>query len=506
MQENTNKAIAVNTAILYIRMGVLIVCSLFTTRFALQALGVNDFGLFNVVGSVITFVAIINTTMVRTTNRFIAVSIGKGEIEDTSRIFNVSLVVHVAIAFITTIIAFPVGDWYIHRFIHYNGLIENAYMVFHITITGSILSFIAVPFQGLLTAKENFVVFCSVDMISHILKLTAAYLMLFFFDDKLFFYASTQAVLTAIPSLLYWIYCHKYYKEITKWKIIRDRKLYREMLGFSGWVGFGALATVAKAQAAQLLVNAFFNTVMNAALGVANTINHFIMMFASNITTPMAPQITKSYSAGDINRCNKLLIMSTKFSFLLMLLVSSPFFSDIDWILQLWLGNVPPYASAFTILLVLDALIASFNSGITNIIFANGKIAFFQITINTINLLSVIGAFIALKMGAPVYSVFIVYIIFTTIKILFNQLSLKRVGGFKFMTLFYKSYLPSILVSLFYVPILFVKIPMHPLTHMSIVFIYLCFIVLFVGLKKNEREYIKSILIKAYYKKKNENY
>lgn len=490
MQENTNKAIAVNTVVLYVRLAITVLCSLFITRFALQALGVDDFGLFSVVGSVITLVAIINTIMIATSHRFIAVAIGKGDLEDANKIFNVCLVIHIAIAVLTAIIAIPVGEWYIHRYINYNGPIENALMVYLFSITASIISFLSVPYNGLLTAKEKFIVFCGVDILSHILKLGAAILMLYFFENKLLFYAGTQAFLTAYPTVVFMIYCNKHFHDITSWKLVRDSKYYKEMLSFSGWVSFGALATVGKAQGAQLLVNAFFNTVMNAALGIANTINQFIIMFANNVTQPMAPQLTKSYASGDISRCNTLLIMSVKYSFLTMLIVSSPFFSDIDWILQLWLGEIPQYASVFTKLLVLDALVGTFNYGISNVVFANGKISFFQITINLMNILSVVVAYFCLKVGLDVNTVFYSYILFSLFKILFCQISLRRIGGFSFLTLFRGAYLPSILTCLLYVPILFVQMGLHPLAHMILVELYLCIIVFFVGFQKKERQYI----------------
>lgn len=497
MQENTNKTIAVNTVILYARLAITVLCSLFITRFALRALGVDDFGLFSVVGSVITLVAIINTIMIATSHRFIAVAIGKGDLAEANKIFNVCLIIHIAIAALTAIIAIPVGEWYIHRYINYNGPIENALMVYHFSIIASIISFLSVPYNGLLTAKEKFIVFCGVDILSHILKLGAAILMLYFFENKLIFYAITQALLTAYPTVVFMIYCNKHFHDITSWNLVRESKYYKEMLGFSGWVSFGALATVGKAQGAQLLVNVFFNTVMNAALGIANTINQFIIMFANNVTQPMAPQLTKSYASGDLSRCNKLLIMSVKYSFLTMLVVSSPFLSDIDWILQLWLGEIPPYASVFTKLLVLDALVGTFNSGISNVVFANGKISFFQITINLMNILSVVVAYFCLRNGLDVNTVFYSYILFSLFKILFCQISLRRIGGFDFWSLFRGAYLPSILTCLLYVPILFVKTGLHPLIHMIIVAFYLCVLVFFVGFQKNERQYICQMAVKA---------
>ena len=500
MQENTNKAIAINSFILYIKMVVTTICSLFTTRFALQALGVDDFGLFSVVGGVISFVAVINTIMLSTTNRFIAVAIGKKDGAEINKVFNVCLLVHVAIAIITAIVALPVGEWYIHNFVNYNGPIENALMVYRLCILGSVLSFVSVPYNGLLMAKERFVVFSSVDILSHLLKLGAAVLLLFYFEKKLLFYASTQALLTALPTLVYWLYCSKVYPSYVKWRIVKETVLYKKMFGFSGWIGYGAIATIGKNQGSQLLVNAFFNTAMNAALGVANTINGFITMFSHNITHPMAPQITKSFAAGDMKRCNQLLVMSTKFAFLSMLLISSPFFSDMDWILQLWLGRVPEYASLFAKLLVLDALISTFNAGIANIVFAHGKIAFFQLTVHTSKLVAILVAYFVLKTGASAHFIFFVYIAFSVLNVVFIQIALHRVGGFSFWTLAKESYIPSLVVAALYAPLLCIPMYLPPLLHMIIVFACLCVLVLFIGFKKNEREYLLIFLQRTFSK------
>ena len=497
MKENTNKAIAVNSVILYVKMAVTTLCSLFTTRFALAALGVDDFGLFSVVGGVISFVAVVNTIMLSTTNRYIAVAIGKGDDAEVNRVFNVCLVVHIVIAVLTAIVAFPLGDWYIHRFVNYNGPIENALTVYRLCILGSIFAFVSVPYNGLLMAKERFIVFSSVEILSHLLKLGASALLLYFFKKKLLFYAGAQALLTALPTLVYWFYCSKVYPSFVKWRFVKESTLYKEMIGFSGWIGYGAIATIGKNQGSQLLVNAFFNTAMNAALGVANTINGFITMFSHNITHPMAPQITKSYAAGDLKRCNQLLVMSTKFAFLSMLLISSPFFSDMDWILQLWLGRVPEYASLFAKLLVLDALISTFNAGIANVVFAHGKIAFFQLTVHTSKLVAIMVAFFVLKAGGTAYSIFFVYIAFSVLNVVFIQIALHRVGGFSFWKLAKESYLPSLIVAGLYTPVLFIPVNIHPLIHMVIVLLYLSGLVLFVGFKKSERHYLIKALKQA---------
>ena len=185
VSENTNKAIAVNTIILYVRLGITLICGLLTTRFALQALGVVDFGLTSVVGSIIIFINIVNTTMLGASNRFIAASIGRGHVDDINKTFNVNFVIHIFIAVLTLILALPTGYWYIHHFINYDGPISNAWMVFLISMIGSAVSFIGVPYNGVMLARERFLAFCITDVFFTLFKLLMTYLLLYHFSDKL---------------------------------------------------------------------------------------------------------------------------------------------------------------------------------------------------------------------------------------------------------------------------------------------------------------------------------
>ena len=185
MEENTNKAIIINTIILYIRLAIVTICGLLTTRFALKALGAENYGLFSVVGGVISFMALFNTIMLSTSNRFIATAIGKKNECLINETFNVNLLIHFGIAIITAIIAFPLGDWYIINHVNFNGDIELAVNIYNITIIGSIISFIGVPYHGLMLAKERFLIFSIIDIVSHLLKLCGALLIVYYFVQSM---------------------------------------------------------------------------------------------------------------------------------------------------------------------------------------------------------------------------------------------------------------------------------------------------------------------------------
>lgn len=501
MQENTNQAIVLNSILMYARMGINTILSLLITRYALQALGVNDFGLFSVLGSIISFMSIFNTIMLSTCNRFLTVAIGKGDLPSIRKSFNINLTIFVGCALLLLIVGLPIGDWYVKNKVNYNGPIENALMVFYFSVIGSIISTIATPFNGLLMAKERFSVFCIVDVIMHIIRLAGVISLLFFFENKLFVYTLTQAITIALPAIIYYYYCHSKFPEIVTLELVKDKEAYIEVFSFSGWVAYGAVATVVRNQAASLLINRFFNTIMNSALGIANSINVYVTMFANSLTQPMQPQITKSYSIGNKERTDELLIMSTKFSFLIMLLIGTPFFVSSEWILKLWLGEVPPYAAAFTVLLIIDNIVMSFNSGLSIMLFADGRIALYQVVVNSLRVLSVFVAYLALRRGVEPYALFFTYILFSIIIVIATQWCLYKTIHYNNRKLIRGSYVPSIVVLLLLLPVIMViPVSIHPLLRIILTISYLIIIEIYVGLNIKERTYLLNNVKKIFHK------
>lgn len=500
MQENTNKAIFINSIILYAKLLITAIAGLLTTRFALKALGADDFGLFSVVGGVISFIAIVNTIMISTSNRFMATAIGKGDERLINDTFNVNVVIHVVIAIITLAVAYPLGDWYILNHINYDGDINLVMAVYHITIIGSVISFIGVPYNGLLIAKERFLVFSSTEIIASIIKVVVSYLLIHNFTDKLSVYSWTICVTTAFPTFVFIVYCRRLFPKIVALKLVKTRAPYREVLSFSVWVGYGAIATVGKSQGAALIVNKFFNTAMNTALGLANSVNSIILTFASNISRSISPQIVKSYAAGNMERSEQLVVMASKFSFLVLLFVSSPFLVAPEWIFSLWLGTVPDYVVIFSKLIIIDALIGVFNAGIPDLIFASGNIKWYQIIVNTVFLLSVVAAFFVLRSGAPAYYLQITYIAFSLVILVLRQIVLSKVVKFNNWILIKKSYIPCIIVFLFFSVVFLIPKSLHPIVLISITTMYLLLIEIMVGLSKSERTIVVSTVISRFKK------
>ena len=494
MQENTNKAIAINSLILYARLVITAITGLLSTRFALLALGANDYGLFSVIGGIISFIAIINTIMVGTSNRFIATAIGKGIMEEIKDQFNVNLIIHVCIAILVLFVAIPLGHFYIDHYVNYDGNIEIVKTIYDITTIGSVIAIVGVPFHGLLMAKERFIVFSTTDVIAHFITLMGGYIILNHFVDKLFIYALFRFVAAAFPTLVFVAYCRIYLSDYVAYKWVKKLNMYKEVFSFSIWVAYGAFASVGKAQGATLLVNSFFNTIMNTAMGVAASINGIVLNFSKNVSQSIAPQITKSYASGDYKRSELLVCRSSRYSFLVMLLVSSPFLINTKYILGLWLGQVPSYAVIFTLLMIIDGLVGSLNAGIPNLIFASGNIKWYQLIVNTLYLLSILVAYLVLKAGYKAYYLQVTYIVFSAIVLVVRQIVLNKVVKFNNRQLLITSYFPSLTVLVLFLPCCFLIKTLHPVIQFTISLLYLVILVFYIGLQKSERVKLVSFI------------
>ena len=501
VKEGTNKAIVVNSTVLYSRLIITSVCSFFTTRFALQALGVVDYGLFSILGGIIALIDVANVVMIEATTRFMTVAIGKGDVKEINQQFNINLRIHVFTALFSLIVAGTIGVWYIINYLNYDGEITNALYVFAFSVVAADISMLGVPYKGLINAKENFIITTSPEVLSSLLKLVVSFILVHCFTHKLLIYAGAQSIFTIYPIVIYYFYCKKHYSTIVKRNKVEDHSKYKAVLRYSSWTLYGSVTTLAKSQGASIIINLFFNTVMNAALGIANMLNHLFNSIAKSLSKPMFPQIIKSYASGDMERCKQLLCMTTKFSYLIILLVSSPFLINADWIIGLWLVDVPPMTSKITVLIIVDLLLSSFNSGVGTVIKANGRIGMYEFAGNTLRLIAVIVAYFILRHGAPAETLFYIYIICSFVVIVINQIILGRVTHIDNSLLIVNSYLPSLVVTALFTPFVFIKSSVHPLVLIILGFVYLMVLVYFIGLNKKERQYVKSMLNKVASKK-----
>jgi len=501
-----NERIAKNSLILYFRLIITSIIGLIATRIVVRNLGVSDYGLYSVIGSIVIMMNFINTVMVSTTYRYIAYELGREEGRYVNKVFNISLSIHIAIIFIVIILAETIGVWYINNHLNVDpNKISDAFFVFHFSVLATVINIFSIPFQGLITAMEKFSVRASIEILRSFIKLGFVIMLAFYIGNKLRFYAVLMAILTFIASSLFVIYCKKKYTRLSKWHPHWDWKKNKEMFAFSGWTMIGAAAHVGKNTGSPLIINYFFGTILNAAFGIANQLNRFLMMFSKSLGQAAIPQIIKSYSGGNQKRTLNLMAYISKYSFFLLFLPSLPILLETKFLIKLWIGEIPDYTVIFCKLMIINALIESLTSGIPAAVQATGKIKWFQIINSTILLMGLPITYLFFKMGFLPYTIQIVYICLTVTYICINIILLKKIINFNVLYLIKTSYLRASLVFLFTLPLFFLNnlfqesIIKFSLTVVLSVCYYLIVIYL-VGLETKEKQLVNSGIVK--FKKK----
>lgn len=497
-----NKVIVRNAFIMYFKLIVVSLVGLFSSRFVIQALGSSDFGLYSVVGSIVFMMAFLNNVMVTTTYRFIAFELGKDDISSTNKVFNVSLVIHMSLALLVFIIGETVGAYYINNLLKVApDKLHDALFVFHLSIFGTIINILSVPYQGLLIAKEKFSVSAVIEIVRSFLTLGAVFLIQFYSGNKLRLYASSICIISIIPCVMYYLYTNKLYSTIIAWKFQSSKVKYKEMASFSGWIMFGAAASASEIQGSILLINIFFGTIINASYGVANQVNTMVKMFAQSLNQTVIPKITKSYSSNDNERMMELVILTSKFSFFLILFPSLPILLETDFILKLWIGKVPVFTSIFVQLFIINAVISTMNAGIPSVIQATGRIKYFQIILGTLAICGLPVSYVFYKLGSPPYTLAIIYVAITIVDFFVALFLLKRIINFNIIAFFKGAYLKMILVCLTLAPLFFISLIFSSsvarflsITVVSEIWLFLG--VFFLGMNESERKFVLVFLKK----------
>jgi len=424
---NENFLIFKNSGILFLRLLVTSIIGLFTSRFVIQSLGASDFGLYNVVGGLVIIIAFLNTVMTSTTYRFIAFEMGRNNKEGVNKVFNISLIIHICLALLVLILTETAGIYYVKNYLKINpGKLNDAIFVLRFSTYATIFSILSIPYQGLVTAQEKFATQAVIELVKSILVFLVAFALVYYIGNKLKFYAYLIAVVNLVPTLLFLYYCRRKYSEIVKWNFQRWGPKYKEMLSFSGWITLGAAASVGQTSGSALIINTFFGTVLNATFGIANQVNSIVLVFARNLGQAAIPQITKSFSSGNLERTISLSAYISKYTFFLMLLPALPILLETDYLLNLWLGELPPYTGIFCQLMIINALIGGLGGGLPAVIQATGKIKYFQIILSATALLSLPIAYFLFKVGCPPFSILVAFIITALINVVSWQVLLKK--------------------------------------------------------------------------------
>jgi O-antigen/teichoic acid export membrane protein len=496
-----NKKIAKNSLILYTRLIISSIIGLYTSRIILLELGVDDFGLYTIVGGIVSLLSLLNTSMISTSNRYLAIEIGKKSGSEINKIFNTLLVIHALFGIVLLIFVEVIGVFYVQNFLNVGASkISDALFVLHLSTFSAVLGTMIIPFQGLITAYEKFSVRAIFEVIQSILNLGMVLLLVFHTGDKLKFYAVYVLVIQVIIASFYFIYCKIKYVEDIKWNLNKKISDYKELSRFFGWQMVYVAGATGTQQGGAMLINFFFGNGLNAAFGVAARVNEFVFSFVKNLNQAALPQITKSYSGGDQGRSLNLVYTLSKLTYFIMLIPTVPILISIDTILLLWLTVVPPFTAAFVILRIIHALISCLESGFDATIDATGQIRKTKLIFSFLFLSTLPVIYLLYDLGAPSYILIVIYIVVEIFFIFIQTRILSNLTGFQLSIYFKKTLLPASFVTMLILPIFFLRaffddslLSIIIMSAFSI--IYTIIIIFFVGLEKCERKILSENLL-----------
>ncbi len=511
MSDNSqnNKRIAKNTLMLYIRMFFVMAVSLYTSRVVLQTLGVEDYGIYNVVGGVITILGFVNSSLSGTGARFITYALGEGNKEKQAQVFSTVLIIHYILAILIVILGETIGLWFVyHKLVIPADRMVAAIWVYQCSILTTVISIVSAPFNSLIIAYEKMSAFAYISILEVLLKLIIVFLLVYLPFDKLIVYAILLMLIQVIIRFTYTLYCRKHFDESNA-KIRFSSQLAKEIASYAGWTINGNLAIVANTQGINILLNLFFGPAVNAARGIAAQVQGAIMVFVNNFQTAVNPQIIKSYANNELQYMHSLIIRSSKFGFYLVLLIAFPVIFCIKPILQIWLGIVPEHTESFVIIMLATGLITPMGIALINAIHATGDIKKFQIYEGTSLLLALPIAYLLLKFmnvssEIVMITCFIVELFTQLIRIWIVLPKIKMSYRYYFYNMFkYLAYiLPFIIIPFF----LFHLVPatatiLNVIVFLMLAFAYMLSCIFIVGMDKHEKQLIYDFIKQKFIKK-----
>lgn len=401
LNSENNKRIAKNTLLLYFRMILTMLISLYTIRVVLKTLGVIDYGIYNVVGGVVSMFSFLSRTMSSASQRFFSFEIGNNNIGQLKKIFSLTITIYIGISLLVLILSETIGLWFLNTHLNIPAeRMEAANWIYQFSIFSFIMTIMTVPYNASIIAHENMKVFAYVSIFEVFMKLAIVYFLLLFSVDKLKLYAVLMFFTTTIVTLVYRTICYRKYDEC-RYKFIWDKSLFQKLMSYSGWNLFGTTASILNSSGINILLNIFFGPVVNAARSVAFQVSSTVNQFATNFITAVNPQITKYYANNERENMIRLVFQSSKLAYFLLFILSMPVLLETHFILALWLKQVPEYAVLFVRLVILTAMIDSISYPLMTSAQATGKIKRYQIIVGSALMLNLPISYFFLRFGAP---------------------------------------------------------------------------------------------------------
>lgn len=410
---DNNKRIAKNTLLLYFRMLFLMVISLFTSRITLQTLGVDNFGIYNVVGGIVAMFSIMSGSLSNAISRYITFELGKGDKKILKKVFSTAVNVQIIMAVIIAVLIEIGGVWFLNYKMNIpDGRMVAANWVLQFSIISFAVNLISIPYNAAIIAHEKMSAFAYISIYEAVMKLVVVYLIVISPFDKLIVYSFLILLISLSLRLIYGVYCKRKFEECS-YMFILDKPLLKKMTSFAGWNFFGAGSFLLMTQGVNMLLNMFFGVALNAARGIATQVENVVNQFTTNFGTAINPQITKSYAKGDYAYMHKLVFAGSKYSFFLVVVLCVPIILEANQILHLWLGLVPEYAVVFLRLTLMISMLSVVSNTLVTSMMATGDIKKYQIIVGGLGMIIFPVVYILYKLGfSPQWSYYIQLIIF----------------------------------------------------------------------------------------------
>ena len=498
MSTNTvnNKRIAKNTLFLYVRMLIILIISLYTSRIVLNTLGVKDYGIYNIVGGIVVLFSFLNGSLASATQRFLNFEMGRNDFERVKNVFSASLHAHILIAVVILILCESIGLWIVST--QLNIPVERrdaALWTYHLSIITFFISIIRIPFNASIIASEKMNFYAYISIIEAMAKLGIVYLLLSTSVDKLILYAILQTSVCLLITLAYINYCIRNFKYIS-FSFKFDKSLLKGILSFSGWSCYGNLSNIAASQGLNIILNLFFGVAVNAAMGIANQVSSTVYGFVANFQTAFNPQLIKLYSSDKKEEMRLLIYRASRISFFLLLLIALPLLFNTEPVLYIWLNQAPEYTVIFCQLILIDQFFYALSGPLWISAQASGKIAKYMIAVGNFNITTLIISYVLLKLGCPAVSVLLCKIFIDFVVYGYRIMYLK-----KYIDLDIRDYTCNTILPIVKVTLISVLTPyllnnliefslLNLLIKIVITVIVTSLIILFVGLTRNERNYI----------------
>lgn len=397
--QEENKRIAKNTMLLYCRMGLMMIISFFTARITLEALGVVDYGINNVVGGLVAMFSLISNSLSSSIGRFMTFGLGSGDANRLNRIFVTSVNIQIVLSIIIVIAIETIGVWFLaNKIIIPAERLIAAHWVLQCATISFVIGLLSTPYNAAIIAHERMDIYAYFSIFDAIARLAIVFSIKYYGGDKLILFATISLIPFLIKQFYYWFFCKKHFVECT-YHAIWDKTVFKEMFGFSVWNFIGCTAGLTKDQGVNIAINIFHGPAINAARGIAMQVNGIIGQFIGNFMTALTPQITKEYAIGNLTRMHALIFFGTRFSYYLFLFISLPIFFEVESILYIWLGQVPAHTILFARLAIILSLAEIISNALITAQNANGNIRNYQIVVGGILLMNFPISYILLRLG-----------------------------------------------------------------------------------------------------------